>query len=380
MVTLFLLLGTLTACVHNPVANPVTLEATDSNNSKPVPPNQFIVKPVIHEAKLTAIGDVLIHDSLYVDAKQNSTEYNFKPMFKQVKKYIEESDISIANQETIIGGTELGLSGYPAFNSPIEVGYALKELGVDIVTTANNHSLDRGEKGIIASIQNWKKIGIPYTGSFQSVEDQKRIRTLTKNDITFSFLSYTYGTNGIPIPKGKDYLVNLINKNQIQLDMNRASKISDVQVVSMHWGEEYQDLPNEQQKEWAQFLADLGVDIVIGHHPHVLQPPNWIKGKQGNDTYVFYSLGNFISGQMGTKKLIGGIMDIKVTKTVTPKQTKISIHSPGFVPIYTHYQHFRDYNVYPMNELNNHLLPNFQSHLNNTITHIKRDIPTIEIH
>ncbi|MDY0406917.1 CapA family protein [Virgibacillus sp. 179-BFC.A HS] len=159
---------------------------------------------------LVAIGDILIHDRVYVDA-QSENGYDFKPFLKQVHPYLQKADIMIASQETMIGVTEIGLSSYPSFNSPYEVGDALKDAGVDIVSIANNHTLDRGETAIQNAISHWDKIQMPYVGAFKNSQDQRKLRIIhTDAGISVVFLSYTYGTNGIPVRDGKGYLVNLI--------------------------------------------------------------------------------------------------------------------------------------------------------------------------
>ena len=228
-----------------------------------------ISDPKTSVVSMASVGDVLIHNSVYEDAQVGDT-YDFKPMFRLIQPYIEQADIAIANSETIIGGSELGLSSYPTFNSPYELGNDLKAIGFDVVSMANNHTLDRGEKAIQNAINHWNKIGVIQTGASRNDKERQEIRTLTKNGITFSFLSYTYGTNGIPIPDGKNYLVNLIDKDQIKKDVKAAQAVSDVVVASMHFGNEYEKMPNDSQKSMAQYLADLGVDIILGAHPHVL--------------------------------------------------------------------------------------------------------------
>ncbi|QFT89019.1 Capsule biosynthesis protein CapA [Bacillus sp. THAF10] len=286
------------------------------------------------EATISAVGDLLIHSTVYNAAKTGESSYNFNPMLERVKTYLQETDISIANQETIIGGTEIGLSNYPSFNSPFEVADALQEAGVDIVSIANNHTLDRGEKAIMNAINHYETIGMEYVGGYKSVEDKKRLRTITKNGITFSFLSYTYGTNGIPVPEGKEYFVNLIDKEAIKRDVKEAKENSDVVVVAMHWGVEYILYPNSEQEELAEYLAEQGVDIVIGHHPHVLQPMKFIDRPDGKKMFVVYSLGNFLSGQKDDYKDIGGIVQLKVEKFVEGKETTIDIKVDDFIPTY----------------------------------------------
>lgn len=312
-----------------------------------LPPN--VSEPKVSKVTLAAIGDVLIHSEIYQDAKQKDGTYNFSKMFESVQNYLRVPDILVANQETMIGGKELRLSGYPSFNSPQEVGDALKMAGVDLVTVANNHSLDRGEKVIQSALSYWDRLGIPYTGSFKSKEDQKNIRTMVKNNITFSFLSYAYGTNGIPHPKGKAYLVNRIDTTQIAQEVEEAKRLSDVVVVAMHWGTEYETLPNESQKLLAQKLADYGVHVVIGNHPHVLQPPAWVSGKNGHKTLVLYSLGNFISAQGGVAKRVGGMATIDIVKTAG-KEKSITLKDPSFLPTFTFYRNMTQFKVLPVDQ------------------------------
>ncbi|BFT71841.1 CapA family protein [Paenibacillus sp. P36] len=312
-----------------------------------IPP--VVSEPRVSKVTLGAIGDVLIHSEIYQDAKQKDGTYNFFKMFEDVQNYLRMPDILVANQETMIGGKELRLSGYPSFNSPQEVGDALKAAGVDLVTVANNHTLDRGEKVIQSALSYWDRLGIPYTGAFKSKEDQKHIRTMVKNNITFSFLSYAYGTNGIPHPKGKAYLVNRIDTAQIAQEVEQAKRISDVVVVAMHWGTEYETLPNESQMALAQKLADYGVHIVIGNHPHVLQPPAWVSGRNGHKTLVLYSLGNFISAQGGVAKRVGGMATIDVVKTMGKEKT-ITLKQPSFLPTFTSYQNMSQFKVLPLKQ------------------------------
>ncbi len=296
-------------------------------------------------ATLAAIGDVLLHDRVYENAHVGNQKYNFNPYFANVKELIGKSDITMANQESMVGGVEIGLSSYPTFNSPIEIGETLKDCGVDIVSIANNHTLDKGSRGVLKGTDNWDRLGMLYTGAFRSQDDRAIIRTIEKNGIKFSFLAYTYGTNGIPVPQGKDYLVNLIGDgSQIKKDITEARKISDVVVVSLHFGNEYQRQPSVEQKNLVKELAENGADIIMGHHPHVLQPATWITRSNGEKVFVAYSLGNFISGQRWDYKDIGGIMRITVEKTVTGDQKKIELKDPAFIPTFVNGQ----YHVSPL--------------------------------
>ncbi|CAH0346665.1 CapA family protein [Bacillus sp. CECT 9360] len=312
------------------------------NSSSPAPP--LVPKQKITAATIGAVGDILIHDRVYNTVRKSNGSYDFNPMFRFVKPYLEKTDIMVANQETMIGGTEIGVSGFPSFNSPVEVGDALKANGVDLVTIANNHTLDRGEKAILNALNHWNSIGMPYTGAYQSSEDQQIIRILKRNDITFSFLSYTYGTNGISVPAGKPHLVNLIDTTRIQAEVKEAEKISDVVVISLHFGKEYERLPNDAQKLLAQTTANAGADIIIGHHPHVLQPVSWLSKPNGERAFVAYSLGNFLSGQLRDYTNIGGIMQIGVKKIQTGDDVKIELQNPKFLPTWVN----RPFEIIPM--------------------------------
>ncbi|MCR6112291.1 CapA family protein [Bacillus sp. A301a_S52] len=270
--------------------------------------------------KLAATGDVLLHNRVYKKAKRKIRRgYDFNGMFEGVRHLFTQGDLTIVNQESIIGGEELGLSSYPRFNSPVEIGETLKELGVDIVNLANNHVLDKGEEGILKSIENWEKLGIPYVGAYKSEEDQQDLRIFNKNGLKICFLSYTKRMAGVKIPKGKEYLVDSFEKasvNKISKFIReiRKQKIVDVIVLSVHYGKEYHLFPTSDQKEISASLADAGADVIIGHHPHVLQPPAYILSSRGTKTFTAYSLGNFFSGQKGVYRQIGAFLTLDVVK------------------------------------------------------------------
>ncbi|MCM3116342.1 CapA family protein [Neobacillus sp. MER 74] len=294
-----------------------------------------------------AIGDILIHDNVYQDAFNGAT-YEFDPMFENVKTLLKKPDVLTANQESTIGGKTLGLGGYPRFNSPYELADALVHTGVDIVSTANNHTLDKGEKGIKSEADYLESIGLPHVGSFLDEKDRQTLRILNKNGIKIAFLSYTYGTNGIPVPNGKDFLVNLINRETMRDEIHRAKKEADVIVMSIHWGDEYHRMPNKEQKDLARFLANEGVDIIFGSHPHVLQPMEWIKTKDGRKSFVVYSLGNFISSQRNDYKDIGGLATIDITKHISGNGNSIELSNPYFYPTYVSSKRNHNFHVIPL--------------------------------
>jgi poly-gamma-glutamate capsule biosynthesis protein CapA/YwtB (metallophosphatase superfamily) len=294
-----------------------------------------------------AIGDILIHDTVYQDAF-NGTQYNFNPIFENVKSILESPDVLTANQESMLGGVDIGVSSYPMFNSPHEVADALVNSGVDIVSIANNHTLDKGERGILSATDYLNSIGLPHVGSFLNQEDRQKLRIIYKNGIKLAFLSYTYGTNGIPIPDGKDFLVNLINRDLMSDEISRAKKEADVVIMSIHWGNEYQRIPTNEQKDLANFLANEGVDIIFGSHPHVLQPMEWIDTGDGRKTFVIYSLGNFISGQVRDYKDIGGMATVEITKHISSTGKSIELSNPAFYPTYVSSQRNQNYQVVPL--------------------------------
>ena len=341
-----LIVAAVTILLHG-CANATSLEEQPSvvfeTRIPPLPTSPKKIS-VEHTATLAAVGDILIHERVYVDAKVTSG-YDFNPMMANVKPFMEQADLTIANSESIVGGSEIGLSTYPAFNSPYEVGDALKNAGVDIVSLANNHTLDRGLPAVKNAIGYWNRIGMLHTGAYLSNEERAKITVMTKNDIRFSFLSYTYGTNGIPSPAGKEYIVNRIDPAVIQKDLTHAKEVSDVVVLSLHFGQEYQNMPNAEQIELARFAADHGADIILGHHPHVLQPPAWIPTVDGRKAFVVYSLGNFLSGQDELDRQIGAILHLEVVKNETADAHSITLKNPAFTPTFVTSNNAKDYQM-----------------------------------
>ncbi|RXI96758.1 CapA family protein [Anaerobacillus alkaliphilus] len=333
----------------------------------------------VFTATIAGVGDILIHESVYKDAKQPDGTYDFKPMLELVKPYIQQADVAFANQETILGGSELGLSGYPMFNSPYEVGDALIDAGFHVVSIANNHTLDKGEKAILNAIDYFETNGLLYTGAYKSEEDRATIRVLESNNIKFSFLAYSYGTNGMRFPEGKDYLINLIDVDKINDEIIRAREVSDVVVLSLHFGDEYAPYPNELQKMLAEEFTRTGADIIFGHHPHVLQPMEWIKQEDGRRSFVAYSLGNFLSGQKGIEREIGGIAQLEVVKTVLGEEITIELRDPRFLPVFTYKKNWRSYKLYPLHEIldQRHILPDAENHLEQTKKHISQWMPEL---
>jgi|SRR5699024_1680208 len=268
---------------------------------------------------LAATGDILLHDRLYKKAKTEDGGYDFTDMLAEAKPLFKKEHLTIVNQESIIAGKELGISNFPHFNSPIEIGYTLKDFNVDIANLANNHVMDKGEEGVLKSIENWEKIGIPYIGAYKSKEDQETLRIFHRNGLKICFLSYTKSLGTVKRPKDKEYLMGSFKDIGVKWIRRLIGRIknrglADVVVLSMHFGKEYQMLPTADQIETSNSLSDTGADVIIGHHPHVLQPPAYIVNSKGMDTFVAYSLGNFFSGQQGIYRQIGAYMTVDIEK------------------------------------------------------------------
>lgn len=328
-------------------------------------PKIEIEEPKITETSLSLImvGDCLIHGAIYDDAKTTNGSYDFSKMLELVKPIIQSYDLAFYNQESILGGVELGLSSYPRFNAPKEVGDAFLDLGFNLVSLANNHTLDKGKEGIYSSLDYWRnKENIMTAGSYSSEENRITPNIMEKNGITYALLAYTTTTNGLNTFKDEPYLITVYDEELVKADIERLRDKVDLLMVSMHWGEEYTHNPTEEQKEIAEYLASLNVDIIIGHHPHVVQPIDFI----GN-TMVIYSLGNFIASQYGINKLTGLMAGVTVKKTTIDDQTTITLEEPTAQLVYidskiTNYRH--DYKLYPYNLLTDDILENYKDHYN----------------
>lgn len=311
-----------------------------------------------YNISLIMVGDALIHSAVYADAQTNN-KYDFKPMLTEIKPIIQNYDLAFYNQETILGGTNLGLSTYPRFNSPYEVGDAFIDAGFNMISLANNHTLDRGEKAIVNSRNYWNKQDVLVSGSATSTEERNNIEVKEINNIKYTMLAYTTTTNGLTA--SQDYHVNIYNKDQVKQDIESIKDKTDLIIISMHWGEEYNHNITNKQKEIATYLSNLGVDIIIGHHPHVVEPIEYI-----NNTLVIYSLGNFISAQRGVERLTGLMVSVNIEKTVIQTQTSINISNPTAELIYTYSSGNprKNFKVYPYTKLNEKILPNYKEYYN----------------
>ena len=308
--------------------------------SAPLAESDISEIPIIEDKhiSMSVIGDIMCHNSQYTDAYVASSDtYDFSYVFEDIKQYIEPADIAIGNIETTFAGKERGYSNYPTFNSPEQLATNLKDLGIDVLCTANNHSLDKGYSGLTSTLKFLDDAGISHMGTYDSAESQNEILIKDVNGIKIAFLAYTYGTNGIPVPKNNPYCINLIDKDLILKHLELAKEQEpDLICVNMHWGLEYKTKQNSEQEELADFLFTNGVDIILGSHPHVLQPMEkktiTLEDGSTKDCFVIYSLGNFISGQNQDNTRNSVILNIECTKS--GETNKTTIDSVSYVPIY----------------------------------------------
>ena len=315
------------------------------------------------------VGDNLIHDKIYNYAYKDG-KYDFTSILTDIKEIVSKYDLAYYNQETILGGTEIGLSSYPSFNSPYEVGDAMIDAGFNIVSLATNHTLDRGEAAILNSRNYWNsKKDVMAVGSYSSMDERNSTDIREVNGIKYTVLNYTYGTNGISVPSGKDYLVNIwpVNgtnpnndsnyqkyKDTIKEDVDRVRDKVDLLMVAMHWGVEYQDTPNSYQEDMASYLSSLGVNIIIGTHPHVIQPVCYV-----NDTLVVYSLGNFLSAHEVIN--MANRVGLMTSVDITLDDGKIKLDNLSNELLYTYYKEgYKDFKVIHFSQINSDYLSNYK--------------------
>ncbi len=284
---------------------------------------------------LLAVGDNLIHIQVIESGEQEDGTYNYDHLYTNLKDEISEADIAIINQETILGGDQFPYSGYPNFNSPEEIGDAVINAGFDVVLQATNHTMDMGLNGVLNTFDFWDRHPeITVLGINKSAEEREQIKIVEKNGIKLAMLNYTFSLNGYSVPKDMPYLVNMLDKEKMAKDIEKAEQLADFTIVFPHWGTEYVYEPTNAQESLTTFFYEQGVDLVIGTHPHVLEPVEWIEDTPEHKMLVYYSLGNFISYQREAPRMLGGIANITITKD--DEGTYISDSS--ITPIVTHYE------------------------------------------
>lgn len=302
---------------------------------------------------LLAVGDNLIHIQVIDSGKKKNGTYNYDHLYSNLAKDISAADIAVINQETILGGNSLPYSGYPSFNSPTQIGDAVIKAGFDVVLQSSNHTLDKGVKAVENTLAYWKKHpNITVLGINSSQKEQDRIDIVQKNGIKIAMLNYTFGLNGgKKLPKDKSYLINFIDKKKMAKDIKKAKAQADFVIVFPHWGTEYTYSPTKTQNDLTQFFYNNGVDLIIGAHPHVIEPVEWIKTNKNHNMLVYYSLGNFISYQREAPRMLGGMANVTITKDADGTY----ISKASITPIVTHYENGpSDYNyaLYKLKDYN----------------------------
>ena len=308
------------------------------------------------EFKIRMVGDILIHDNILKSCEVGDGTYDFKGIFSDTKELSSSADMAILNQETILGGRELGYSGYPAFCSPTELGDAEVDAGYDVILGATNHAMDRGIRGILDSVNFWKRTypNVLLCGLHDSQEDANNLRIYemgTTTKVKVAILNYTYGTNGIDIPADESYILDKLKEDKVIADLETARASADFVIVCPHWGTEYTYQPSAAQKYWAKIFADHGVDLILGAHPHVAQPMEWIEGADGHRTLCYYSVGNFVTGTSRTgagvwKQLISQMADVTLVRNA---DGSVSIKEGTIIPLICHWEGGK-YRVIPLSK------------------------------
>lgn len=319
------------------------------------------------EITLVMAGDILLHTPVAESGLREDGSYDFSAVFAQMKEKIQAADLALVNQEVILGGAQLGVSGYPAFNAPFELGDALVDAGFDVILHATNHALDKGKNGILNCLSFWQE-NYPDTavlGIHASQEEQQEIYVYEQQGIRIAILNYTYGTNGIPLPGDMPYAVDLLDRERVEADLRKAGELADFVVVCPHWGTEYSLSTTREQEDWAALFAENGADLILGTHPHVIEPIRWLEDGEVTDgenvgesmgpggTLVYYSLGNFVNWTSGTgagvsNRMVGGMAEVTIGLDETGD---VVIKSYGVEPLVCHVeQGFGGVTVYPLEQ------------------------------
>lgn len=298
---------------------------------------------------LLALGDNLIHMGVVATGRQKDGTYDFSFLFDGISDFLEATDIKIINQETILGGNELGFSGYPKFNSPTEIGDAIAACGFNVVLQASNHSADQGIDGLLNCISFWSTHPeVVLTGVMEEKSTEGEIPLLTVEDVTFAVLNYTYSPNSSTIPSSiighLNFLCAYDEKGrldfttlnpQVLSDIEKAKELADVVIVCPHWGNEYATRQSGYQEQFALEMTEAGADVIIGTHPHVVQPVEWITAENGNTALCFYSLGNYVSTQKNGPSMLEAMAYI--TFHIAEDGISITPEKTGAVPLVCHY-------------------------------------------
>ena len=283
---------------------------------------------------LIAVGDNLYHLRITNSGLQEDGSYNYDPIYANIKDYISDAEIKVINQEVVLTADSTKWSGFPVFGAPIQCGQAVIDAGFNVITHATNHSWDKGMEVALEDIAFWKcHEGVILTGMYDSQEDYDNIDIGEYNGVKVAFLNYTYNLNGFSLPGDAQYMVKLLREDLVVSDIEKARELADIVVVFPHWGEEYKTEPNAYQRHMAQVMADAGADLIIGCHPHVIQPLEILISEDGREVPCYYSLGNFISNMPGAEKNVEAMAKVRIKKD----GDQISIDYAEAVPMVNYY-------------------------------------------
>ena len=362
MIGLFALMGMLIGCSTTSEVEETPIEEVSAIVAQPGFQMHGVDQMVIPEKEeeldtlqIVMVGDMLMHEPILKSGLKEDGTYNFDHLFANVKETIEEADLAIANQETIMGGPGYGYTGYPSFNTPYALADAESKAGFDVLLFATNHAMDKGLRAIYNCMDylDENHPEMTYLGINRSQKDQnENIYVYEKNGMKVAILNYTYGTNGISLPSDRPYLVNLLKEQKIRADIQRAEEIADFTIVCPHWGTEYNLGISRAQEKWAKIFLEEGVDLVIGAHPHVIEPVKWLISEDGHEMLVYYSLGNFVNGTSSTghgvtNRMVGGIADVTLRRNDTGE---VEIAEYDAIEIVCHMGKGTDYTVYYMED------------------------------
>ena len=328
----------MTAAVIEPVTEAETVTEAITEVVTEAETEPVVIEPM--RASFAAAGDAIVHEGIWMEAQKTARnaglgeDYDFSHLFREIADDIAAYDISFINQETLMAGAEYGYSAYPRFNTPRELAYELVETGFDVVNIANNHMMDMLPEGLAATIEFWDTQPVTLIGGYKNTQDYNTARIVNVNGIDIAFLSYCYGTNGLSMPAGYDMIIPYLDETVIRAQTAAAREMADFIVVSVHWGEDsYQPL-TEQQKTFAKIFADCGVDVVVGHHPHLIQPVEWIEGRDGHRMLCAYSLGNFFSLMAKAENMVGGLLSLDFVVEGDEKR----LENVQFIPTFFYYK------------------------------------------
>ena len=297
------------------------------------------------EYKIIMVGDVLLHTPVEESCLQPDGSYDYDSLFSNTKEEIAAADLALVNQEVIIGGADLGISGYPCFNADYSLCDSLVGAGFDVICHATNHAMDKGRAGLVNCAEYWRDeypqitvLGIHDTAD-TSTSCGADPAIIELGDMRIAVLNYTYGTNGISLPADIPYAVDLLSEEQVAADIQRAEELADFTIVCPHWGTEYRLTPDASQEKWTKVFAENGADLVLGTHPHVIEPVEWVTDEASeHEMLVYYSLGNFVNWTSGTgegvaNRMVGGMAEVILAKK---EDGEVEIADYGVEPLVSH--------------------------------------------